>query len=153
MVALACLVVTSLDLLKTLGFLFYTVNFLKLITQTRSLIWNTPFSWLTGSETQRVLRTEEETDQRHRQVDFPRYNMTCSRGNVILRGIFHVVSGFPLHFMLYRGNLDNFTNSVAVKVKQRRETRVWFLTGLTEWSCWWLRWCGLIGLKYTYTSS
>ena len=25
---------------------------------------------------------------------------------MILRGIFHVVSGFPFHFMLYRGNLD-----------------------------------------------
>ena len=25
---------------------------------------------------------------------------------MILRGIFHVVSRFPLHFMLYRGTLD-----------------------------------------------
>ena len=32
--------------------------------------------------------------------------------NVILRGMFHVVSGFPLHFMLYRGNSDCFSNSV-----------------------------------------
>ena len=31
---------------------------------------------------------------------------------MILRGIFHVVSGFSLHFMLYRGNLDCFSNSV-----------------------------------------
>ena len=30
-------------------------------------------------------------------IDFPRYNMKCSEENVILRGIFHVVSGFPLH--------------------------------------------------------
>ena len=28
--------------------------------------------------------------------------------NVILRGIFYVVSRFPLHFMLYRGNFDYF---------------------------------------------
>ena len=38
--------------------------------------------------------------------------MKCSGENVILRGIFHVVSSFPLHFMLYRGNLDCFSNSV-----------------------------------------
>ena len=42
----------------------------------------------------------------------PRYNMKCSGEIVILRGIFHVVSGFPLHFMLYCGNLDCFSNSV-----------------------------------------
>ena len=45
-------------------------------------------------------------------IDFPRYNMKCNGENVILRGIVHVVSGFPLHFMLYRGNLDCFLNSV-----------------------------------------
>ena len=39
--------------------------------------------------------------------------MKCSGENVILRGIVHVVSGFPLHFMLYRGNLDCFSNRVA----------------------------------------
>ena len=31
---------------------------------------------------------------------------------MILRGIFHVVSCFPLHFMLYRGNLNYFSDSV-----------------------------------------
>ena len=40
----------------------------------------------------------------------PRYNMKCSEENVILSGIFHVVSCFPLHLMLYRGNLDYFLN-------------------------------------------
>ena len=35
--------------------------------------------------------------------------MKCSRENVILRGIVHVLSGFPLHFMFYRGNLDWFS--------------------------------------------
>ena len=34
--------------------------------------------------------------------------MKCSGENVILGGTFHVVSCFPLHFMLYRGNLDYF---------------------------------------------
>ena len=43
-----------------------------------------------------------------KEIDFPRYNMKCSGKNAILRGIFHVVSGFPLHFMLYHGNLDCF---------------------------------------------
>ena len=28
---------------------------------------------------------------------------------MIIRGIFYVVSRFPLHFMLYRGNFDYFT--------------------------------------------
>ena len=43
-----------------------------------------------------------------KEIDFPRYNMKCSR---ILLGKFHVVSGFPLHFMLYPGHLDRFFNS------------------------------------------
>ena len=47
-----------------------------------------------------------------KEIDFPRYNMKCCGKNVILRGIFHVLSGFPLHFMLYRGNADCFSNSV-----------------------------------------
>ena len=38
--------------------------------------------------------------------------MKCSGENVILRGIFHVVSRFLLLFMLYRGNLDCLSNSV-----------------------------------------
>ena len=38
--------------------------------------------------------------------------MKCSRENVILREIFHVVSDFPLHFMLCNGKLDCFSNSV-----------------------------------------
>ena len=46
-------------------------------------------------------------------IDFPRYNMKCSGENMIQRGIFHVVSGFPLRFMLYRGNLDCFSNRVC----------------------------------------
>ena len=39
-------------------------------------------------------------------IGFPRYNMKCSGENVIQSGIFHLVSGFPLHFMLYCRNLD-----------------------------------------------
>ena len=34
-----------------------------------------------------------------------------SRENEILRGIFHVIFRFPLHFMLYRENLDYIFNS------------------------------------------
>ena len=41
-----------------------------------------------------------------KKIAFPRYNMKCSGENVILCGIFHVVSCFPLHFMLYHWNLD-----------------------------------------------
>ena len=37
-----------------------------------------------------------------KEIDFPQYNMKFSGENVLLRGIFHVVSGFPLLFMLYR---------------------------------------------------
>ena len=35
--------------------------------------------------------------------------MKSSGQNVILRGIVHVVINFPLHYMLYRGNLDCFS--------------------------------------------
>ena len=38
--------------------------------------------------------------------------MKCSGENVILCGLFHVVSCFTLHFILYRGNLDYFSDSV-----------------------------------------
>ena len=47
-------------------------------------------------------------------IDFPQYNMKCSGENVILRGIVHVVSGSPLHFMFYRRNLDCFSNRVGL---------------------------------------
>ena len=49
-------------------------------------------------------------------IDFPRYNMKCSGVNQILRGIFHGVSRFPLHFMLYRANVEYFSNSVFCPV-------------------------------------
>ena len=39
--------------------------------------------------------------------------MKCRGENLILRGIFHVVKHFPLHFMLYRRNLDYFSNRVG----------------------------------------
>ena len=48
-------------------------------------------------------------------INFPRYNMKCSGENVILLGIVHVVSRFPLHFMLYRGNLECFSSSVGLE--------------------------------------
>ena len=41
-------------------------------------------------------------------------NIKCIGENVILRGIFHVVSRFPPHFMLYRVNFDNFSYSVGI---------------------------------------
>ena len=43
-----------------------------------------------------------------KEIDFPRCNMKCSGGNVILRGIFHEVSCFPLHCMLYCENWITF---------------------------------------------
>ena len=46
-----------------------------------------------------------------KEIDFPCYTMKCSGENVILRVIFHVVSCFPLHFMLHRGHLDYFLDS------------------------------------------
>ena len=49
-----------------------------------------------------------------KDINFPRYNMKCSGENVILRGIVHVVSCFPLHFMLYHGNLDYFSDSDCI---------------------------------------
>ena len=56
---------------------------------------------------------------------------------MILRGIGHVVSCFPLHFMFYRGNLDCFSNRVVY-------CRIGFLCGdsnyfrdsvVIKWSC------------------
>ena len=46
-------------------------------------------------------------------IHFPQFNMKCSRGNVMLRGIFRAVSGFPLYFMLYRGNFDCISISLV----------------------------------------
>ena len=48
-------------------------------------------------------------------IDFPRYNMKCSWEYVILRGIFHVVSPFHIHFMLHRGSLDYFWDSPLLR--------------------------------------
>ena len=41
-------------------------------------------------------------------IDFPRYYRKWSRENKILSGIFRVVSRFPIHFVLYLGNLYYF---------------------------------------------
>ena len=47
-------------------------------------------------------------------IDFPRYNTKCSRKNEILHGIFCVVSRFPLHFVLFLGNLYYLLNCVVL---------------------------------------
>ena len=46
-------------------------------------------------------------------IDFSRYITKCSEENEILCGIFCAVSGFPLHFVLYLGNLYYFLVSVG----------------------------------------
>ena len=53
-----------------------------------------------------------------KEIYFPRYNMKCSGENLILRGKVHVISDFSLHvyFMLYRGNVDCFSNSLSCKL-------------------------------------
>ena len=51
------------------------------------------------------------------QYTVPRYNMKCIGENVIIRGIVHVVSRFPLHFMLCCGYLDFFSNRVKPQSK------------------------------------
>ena len=64
--------------------------------------------------------------------------MKCSGENVILRGIFHVVSRFPPHFMLYRGNFDYFSNSGVI-------ANLTSLTPCCPWSgrmSWTWRWRG-----------
>ena len=40
-------------------------------------------------------------------IDFPRYNMKWSGENVILRGIFHVVSRFPLIVFCSKSNISH----------------------------------------------
>ena len=54
--------------------------------------------------------------------DFLRYNMKSSGENVTRRGIFHVVSRFPLHFMFYRGHLDYFLDNVLLSVSNLYST-------------------------------
>ena len=51
-----------------------------------------------------------------KEINCPRYNMKGSGENLILRGIFHVVSCFPIHLMLYRGNLDYYSDSVRYTI-------------------------------------
>ena len=53
-------------------------------------------------------------------IDYPRYNMKRSGENVIVRGIFHVLSCLTLHFMLYRGNLDKFLDIVGPGAAPKR---------------------------------
>ena len=57
-------------------------------------------------------------------IDFPRYNMKSSGENLILRGIFHVQYcsfrfSSTVHFMLYRGNLECFSNSGEYELTHR----------------------------------
>ena len=95
--------------------LFFKSSWCKIASAARYLINSTPqaaakkfaFSsvWL--------LRPESHPVKSLKVIDFPRFNMKCSGEIVILRGIVHVVSRFPVHFILYRGNLDCFSNSVA----------------------------------------
>ena len=59
-------------------------------------------------------------------INFPQYNGQ----NEILGGIFHVVSRFPLHFVLYHGNLDYFLDSVVTWALSTG------LTYLTYTRCW-----------------
>ena len=46
-----------------------------------------------------------------KELYFPRYNTKWSGENEILRGIFRLVSRFPLNFVLYLGNFDYFLDS------------------------------------------
>ena len=51
-----------------------------------------------------------------RVINFPSYNKKCSGENDIPRGIFRVVSRFPLHFVLYLGKFDYFLDSASQAV-------------------------------------
>ena len=67
-----------------------------------------------------------------KEFHFPRYNMKCSGENLILREKVHVVSCFPLHFMLYRGNLDCFSDSVREKYCLFTRDTVFFTVYIRE---------------------
>ena len=56
----------------------------------------------------RVTTTHHPQHTVPKVIVFPRYNSKCGGGNEKLRGIFSVVSQFPLNFVLYLGNLDYF---------------------------------------------
>ena len=65
----------------------------------------------------------DDKDHDAKEIDFPRYNMKCSEENVISRGIFHVVSRFPLHFILYRGNFDRLTMMQRITMAKNCDLR------------------------------
>ena len=59
---------------------------------------------------------------------------------MILRGIVHIVSGFPQHFMFYRGNSDCFSNRYGWNYWDG-----WY--GWNDWDGWygWNDWDGWYG--------
>ena len=61
--------------------------------------------------------------------------MKCSGENVKLRGIFHVVSCFPLHFMLFRENLDYFLNRVMHVLHPISTVQLWMSAYVIMFPC------------------
>ena len=59
-------------------------------------------------------------------IDFPRNNTKYSGKNEMLREIFCAVSRFPLHFVLYLGNLDYILNSVYIQSRLKRNSATRF---------------------------
>ena len=53
-----------------------------------------------------------------KEIDFPRYKTKCSGGKETLSEIFCVVFRFPLHFVLYLGNLVNFMDRPREKTQR-----------------------------------
>ena len=54
-----------------------------------------------------------------KEIVFSQYSMKCSGQIAILRKEVHEVSCFPLHFILYHGNLDCFSSDSAQELSSR----------------------------------
>ena len=76
---------------------------------------NEPFTYITNAEISLIsifsFLTVYCTLSQRKSIFLDICTMKSSGENVILREIFHAVSCFPLYFLLYRGNLDYFSDS------------------------------------------
>ena len=79
-------------------------------------------SWIWGGMSSSPVKQPLRPHTVTKLIDFPRYNMKCRGGkrdttrNISCSTVFR----FPLHFMLYRGNLDYFFGQCTCHIKRRR---------------------------------
>ena len=95
---------TTTRALSSIGQLpWWTVNYFWMVfshKQNKKCRWYFAKYFLIGlKKICKNLRQQKLTYTVPKEINCPRYNMKGSGENLILRGIFHVVSCFPLHFV------------------------------------------------------